>query len=113
MKRLFVQSPIFSKKIDQRGGDILTGLIEDEILKNPEAGDIVPGIGGIRKMRIADIGRSKGKRGGYRVLYLDVPHKAKTYLLYFYGKDEAEDITSQEKKSFKELVEILKGENYA
>ncbi len=61
-------------------------------------------------MRVADPVRSKGKRGGYRVLYLDVPHREKTYLLYFYGKDEAEDLTPQEKKSFKELASILKGE---
>ncbi len=112
MKRLFVYTAIFEKKIDSRGGDALAVSIEDEILKNPEVGDLVPGIGGIRKMRVADPGRSKGKRGGYRILYLDVPHQEKTHLLYFYGKDEAENITAQEKKYFKELAHIIKGENH-
>jgi hypothetical protein len=46
------------------------------------------------------------------VLYLDVPHKDRTYLLYFYGKDEAENLTHQEKKLFKELAGVLKGESH-
>src|SRR6516165_7382671 len=104
MRRLFIHTPIFSKKIDSRGGEALVLAIEEELLKNQEAGDLVPGIGGIRKMRVADSSRGKGKRGGYRVLYLDVPHREVIYLLYFYGKDEAEDLTAQEKKLFKELA---------
>jgi hypothetical protein len=110
MQRVFVHTSIFSRKVDSRGGDELVQTIEGEILKNPAAGDLVPGIGGIRKLRVGDESRG-GKRGGYRVLYLDVPHRKMTYLLYFYGKDEAEDISVQEKKSFRELAGILKGED--
>lgn len=111
MKRIFIQTPIFSKKIDSRGGDALASSVENELLKNPEAGDLIPGCGGIRKMRIGDPGRSKGKRGGFRVLYIEVPQQDKIYLIYFYGKDEAEDLTAQEKKTFRELAQILKGES--
>ena len=112
MKRLFIHVPIFSKKIEMRGGDALVLAIEDEILKNQEVGDLVPGIGGIRKMRVGDLFRGKGKRGGYRVLYLDVPHRGRTYLLYFYGKDEAENLSAQEKKLFRDMANVLKGESY-
>ncbi len=55
--------------------DELAKQMEDEILKNPEAGDIVQGTGGIRKMRLADPGRGKGKRGGLRIFFLDLPDK--------------------------------------
>lgn len=110
MRRLFRETPIFSEKIDDVGGDDLLRSIEDAILENPEAGATIAGTGGIRKLRAADPSRRKGKRGGLRVLYLDLPDREKTYLLYAYGKDEAEDITADEKKIFKVLVAQIKGE---
>jgi hypothetical protein len=58
-----------------------------------------------------DASRGKGKRGGLRVIYLDLPDKETTYLLFIYGKDEADDLTATEKKIFKELVSRIKGEN--
>lgn len=60
-------------------------------------------------MRVADPTRGKGKRGGLRTLFLDLPEKEKTYLLYLYGKDESEDISPNEKKAILSLVKILKG----
>jgi hypothetical protein len=57
---------------------------------------------------VADPARGKGKRGGFRVLYLDLPRVARTYLLYFYGKDEAEDLTTNEKKVFVSMVKEIK-----
>lgn len=46
MKRTFFQTNIFSKKIDSRGGDYLLRRIEEEILKNTEAGATIAGTGG-------------------------------------------------------------------
>jgi hypothetical protein len=59
---------------------------------------------------MSDPSRGKGKRGGLRVIYLDLPDREITYLLYLYTKDEAEDLTSGEKKLFKALVNSIKGE---
>ena len=59
-------------------------------MKNPEAGALVAGTGGVRKLPAPDPSRQKGKRGGLRVLYLDLPDRERTYLLYLYGKNEAE-----------------------
>jgi mRNA-degrading endonuclease RelE of RelBE toxin-antitoxin system len=73
MKRVFLQTLFFSKKLLDRGGDTLLEQVEQEILNNPETGDVIPGAGGVRKMRISDPSRGKGKRGGYRVIYLDLP----------------------------------------
>ncbi len=63
MRRIFFQTHIFSKKIDSRGGQGLLLRIEEEILKNPEVGATVAGTGGVRKLRIEDPERQKGKRG--------------------------------------------------
>lgn len=111
MKRLFIESEGFRKRLDKLGGLPLLTAIQSEILKNPEAGDILAGLGGVRKMRMADPYRGKGRRGGFRIVYLDLPDRKKTYLLWLYGKNESEDISSDERKVIRNLVAYLKKEN--
>lgn len=110
MRRIFFQTPIFSKKLDSRGGQSLLMRIEEAILKNPEAGATVAGTGGVRKLRVEDPERQKGKRGGYRVLYLDLPNTEETFLITFYGKDEADDLSSDGKKVIAQMVAAIKAE---
>ena len=111
MLRTFFQTRIFSKKLDSRGGDALLRLIEEEVLKNPEAGATVAGTGWVRKLRIVDSERGKGKRGGYRVLYLDLPDRQETFLITFYGKDEADDLSTAGKKVIAQIVAAIKAES--
>jgi hypothetical protein len=68
----------------------------------------MPGCGGLRKLRIADPSRGKGKRGGARLIYLHVPEADHYLLLDVYGKDEKEDLTPQEKRDLKHLAEQYK-----
>ena len=75
----------------------------------PERGDIVEGTGGVRKARLADPKRGKGKRGGFRYLYLFLEHRGKIYLVYLYGKNEQDNISADQKKMMKEVVEQIKG----
>lgn len=110
MSRVFFQTQIFSKKLDSRGGDALLRRIEEKILKNPEAGATVAGAGGVRKLRIEDPQRGKGKRGGYRVLYLDLPDCQETFLITFYGKDQADDLSSVGKRLIAQIVAAIKAE---
>lgn len=110
MRRIFYQTHLFSKKVDSRGGEVLLLRIEEEILKNPEAGATIAGTGGVRKLRIEDPARTKGKRGGFRVLYLDLPDCQETYLITFYGKDEADDLSPQAKKLISQIVQAIKAE---
>jgi hypothetical protein len=110
MKRLFKETPIFTKKLELYDDTSLLKSIQDAILENPLIGNTIAGTGGIKKFRMPDLSRGKGKRGGLRVIYLDLPEKEITYLLYVYGKDEADDLTNDEKKAFKALVEKIKGE---
>ncbi|WP_347356858.1 hypothetical protein [Bdellovibrio sp.] len=81
-----------------------------EVLKNPKCGDIIQGTGGVRKFRSEDTERGKGKRGGFRVLYLDLPHVEHTHLLFLYDKGQADDLSPEGKKVIKALVEKIKGE---
>jgi hypothetical protein len=65
----------------------------------------MPGCGGLRKLRMADPRRGKGKRGGARVIYLHVAEANVIYLMDIYGKDEREDLTADQKKVLKRLAD--------
>jgi hypothetical protein len=110
MNRLFKETPTFTKKVESIGDESLLRTIQDAILEDPNAGSTVAGTGGLKKFRVPDPSRGKGKRGGLRVIYLDLVDREVTYLLYLYGKDEAEDLTTNEKKALKTLVTSIKGE---
>jgi len=75
------------------------------IAENPEAGDVIRGTGGIRKLRWA--ARGHGKRGGARVIYYYLNDDFPVYLLAVYGKGEKVDLTSKEKKQMRDLIGIL------
>jgi len=109
MKRTFIQSEHFKTEMDSRpdGQEILKS-VEEEILKNPESGDLVSGTGGVRKIRIADPSRGKGKRGGLRILYLDLPDRDHTHLLVAYDKDQADDLSPDGKKMIRQIVLEIK-----
>ena len=63
---------------------------------NPFGGDVVPGSGGIRKVRMAGGGR--GKRGGFRVIYTVVVDSTVLLLLDGYSKSEQDDVTADDLK---------------
>ena len=55
--------------------------MEQSILGDPQSGDLVPGTGGLRKIRLGQRQVRRGKSGGVRVYYLDLPHRAVTHLV--------------------------------
>lgn len=109
MTRTFIEVPSFTKKWHSLGltADNLREL-QNILLKDPKSGDVIQGTGGLRKIRISST--SKGKRGGCRVLYLDIELKEQIYFINVYSKNEQDDLTEDEKKSFKAVVKFLKGE---
>ena len=101
--------PSFTKKWEALGltdEDLRT--LENILLKNPKTGDAIQGTGGIRKIRLPMNGN--GKRGGGRVIYVDIEIKECIYLLNVYAKNEQTDLTEKEKKLLKRLVMVLKEE---
>ncbi|MGZ3662076.1 MAG: type II toxin-antitoxin system RelE/ParE family toxin [Bdellovibrionota bacterium] len=105
-----METGAFTKALENKGDRDLLEMIQKKILENPEAGDVMPGCGGVRKMRVADPNRHKGTRGGLRVLYLDLPHKEVTHLIFVFGKDETENISAKARERIKEIAAAAKKE---
>jgi hypothetical protein len=72
---------------------------------NPEAGEIVPDTGGVRKIRWALAGR--GKRGGARVIYYYHSERLPVFLLAAYAKNEKANLSQAERNAIKRLVPLL------
>jgi hypothetical protein len=81
---------------------------QNDLLQHPERGDIVKGLGGIRKARAANPTRGKGTRGGYRYMHLYLEHRDHIHLLLLFDKDEQEDLDKEQRKSLKRMVTELK-----
>ncbi len=115
MKRRFVESSGFSEdrrrleRARELSHDDLVAL-EQSILADPQTGDLVPGTGGLRKVRLGQRQVRRGKSGGVRVYYLDVPHRAVTHLVAIFGKREKSDLSPAERRAVAELVKHLKEE---
>jgi hypothetical protein len=73
---------------------------------NPEAGDLIQGTGGLRKLRWAKPG--KGKSGGYRAIYYYFTEDVPIYLLAIYAKNQQVDLTAAQKARLTDLAEQLK-----
>jgi len=72
-----------------------------------DAGDEIPGTGGVRKLRFA--ARSKGKSGGVRVIYYFFDQENPLYALLVFGKNEQTDMSSEQKKWATAFVATIKG----
>ena len=71
---------------------------------NPEAGAIISGSGGLRKLRFADERRRKGKRGGVRVIYYWWNAGFQFWLFTIYDKDEMSDLTKAQRETLKQMI---------
>lgn len=106
MKREFIYFKSFEKKwheLDLTEGDLAE--LETMIMTNPQAGDMIKGTGGLRKLRFSLPNR--GKSGSTRVLYVDFISCEKTILMNIFPKNEQENITDKQKQEFKKLIDIL------
>ena len=90
------------KLLDDEGCEALRHYLSD----NPKAGDVIPGSGGIRKLRWARPGT--GKRGGVRVIYYYMDERGLVTLLTLYAKSDQENIPPRELKLWAEAVRAIK-----
>ena len=106
VKREFISTEPFRKCWKAMGlGDDEQHYLENILLENPRKGAVIEGLGGIRKLRIKLEGR--GKSGGGRVIYLDVLEKEKLYLLFAYPKNVQEDLTPEQRKLLRRMVDAI------
>lgn len=109
MNRTFIEVPTFTKKWKELGlTDENLRDLENILLENTKSGNAIQGTGGIRKIRIPL--DNTGKRGGGRVIYVDIEIKETIYFINVYTKNEKDNLTEDEKKAFKAAVKVLKEE---
>ena len=105
----FIESRLFTRRLHDLASDAADELlraIQSELDQKPDRGAMVPGLGGVRKVRMS--GRSKGKRGGYRCLYLYLEKRQHIHLLILLAKNEQEDATAEQKSQIREWVAEIK-----
>lgn len=98
--------PSFEKQWEQIGlTDEDLCRLQDELLKNPKAGDVIQGTGGLRKIRFAF--ENRGKSGSSRVAYVDFAVYEKIYLIYAYPKSEKDNLTKAERNNMKKVIDLI------
>jgi hypothetical protein len=102
----FIRTSSFSKAIAAlKVTDAELAALETEIATNPQAGDVIKGLKGVRKIRFATGG--KGKRGGGRCIYLVLTIEDTIYLLLAYGKSKQTDLSPKQRKDILTFIEEL------
>lgn len=80
--------------------------VEWQLLQDPHSGAVIPGLAGARKLRVRLQGR--GKRGGARTIYLYVTEQGTIYFLATYAKNEQADLTPDDKRVLRAVIERIK-----
>lgn len=100
---VIVETPIFTRQLLSTLSDDEYRLFQNELLERPDAGKVIPGSGGLRKLRWAAEGR--GKRGGLRVIYYWFTARGTILLLFIYPKNVQDNLTPDQLKQLKKVVE--------
>jgi mRNA-degrading endonuclease RelE of RelBE toxin-antitoxin system len=96
----FIEAPLFSKYVYEYFSEEEYRALQWSLLHHPEAGDLIPGSGGLRKIRWSL--KAQGKRGGTRIIYYYKSHAGQIWLLTVYAKNEIENIAPGILKKIKE-----------
>lgn len=104
MKALFVELPPFERYRSSYLDDVAYGELQNALMANPWAGDLISGTGGLRKLRWLDNRRGKGKRGGMRVIYFFWNGHDQFWLFTLYDKDEMNDLSSEQRAQLKQMI---------
>src|SRR5437773_242159 len=96
------ETPLFVRQAASIWDDTEREAFVEFIAANPEAGDVIPDAGGVRKVRWAR--RGSGKRGGARVIYFYHDSHRPLYLLMIYAKARQGDLSPEEKRNVRESL---------
>jgi hypothetical protein len=108
MQLTFVQLSRFAARWAKlRLNDDDLRALEQMLLRNPDAGAVVAGTGGLRKVRFAPPSRHVGKSGAFRVGYAYFHTADTVYLLAIYPKNEQANFTATEKTEARKLIEWI------
>ena len=100
---VLAETTVFTRLINRYLDDDQYRALQAVLSANPDAGDVIPGSGGLRKLRwrLAD----RGKRGGLRIIYYRVVLTEQIYLLYVYAKNEQTDLTRDQLRILRQVVD--------
>ena len=99
----FIETKLFTRLVQEYLSDQEYAELQKALLENPEVGSVIPGSGGVRKLRWRAQGR--GKRGGYRVIYFVKATSHTFWMLTMYPKNVTENITPQILRQIRNEVE--------
>lgn len=109
MVRTFYEMKHFTKKWQDLGfTDDELSQLQQVLLENPKAGDVMKGTGGLRKVRFAFPG--SGKSGSVRVCYIDIEGVLEIHLIDVFAKNEKENLSKAERNAIRIVVEQIKAE---
>ncbi len=101
-----VETPAFARRVEK----LLSADEREEVVtflaENPEAGDEIPGTGGVRKVRFA--AKGKGKSGGVRVIYYFFDRDNPLYAVFIYGKGEQADLSPDQTRAVADFAAGIK-----
>jgi hypothetical protein len=99
---VFVETSVFTRKANGLFPEEEYRLLQVALLRKPDIGAVIPGSGGIRKLRWG--ASERGKRGGARVIYYWHVSGDRFYMLLAYPKKERDDLTADQVKTLHRLV---------
>mgnify|MGYP001298660852 FL=1 len=99
----FVETKLFTSLVGQYLSDDEYAALQQALMASPDAGDVVRGSGGVRKLRWGLPGR--GKRGGIRVIYYLRSRQGEVWMLTLYAKNEVDSIPGHILKKIKEEID--------
>ena len=98
----FVETSIFTKLVKSNLSDEEYRALQLELARDPNAGNVIPGSGGLRKLRWA--GEGGGKSGGFRIIYYYAANKEMVLMLYMYAKSAVASLTKDQIKALGKIV---------
>jgi hypothetical protein len=99
----FIETKLLTRLVTEYLSDDEYSELQQALIKDPETGDLIPGSGGVRKMRWGVKGR--GKRGGIRVIYYARTLQRQIWMLTLYAKNVAENIPAHVLRQIKEEID--------
>lgn len=98
-----VETRVFTREVTELLSDEEYRALQLALVFRPEQGNLIPGSGGLRKLRW--LARGTGKRGGLRVIYYWDKPANRVYLLRVYRKSRQDDLTPQQLRLLRRLVQ--------
>jgi hypothetical protein len=106
MRAVFIELPAFERLRGQYLDDESFRALQNVLMENPVAGDVIQGTGGLRKLRWTDKRRGKGKRGGLRVIFYYCVQGLEFWLFTLYDKNELSDLSKKDRVTLQDLLKL-------